>query len=421
MANPGDQVKVITEEKEFLGTLMPTKSEKTLFLKLENGYNLGIEKKKIKKIETLKSAVVSKKAVARVKPKQGLKNIVILYTAGTIASKVDYQTGGVVAQSSADELVQFVPELKGIANISTERICNVMSEDMRFDEYQVMVEVIKKHLDKDGLIIGHGTDTLAYTAAALSFALENLPIPVLIVGSQRSSDRASSDAAMHLICASQFITKTDFKGVAICMHHSSNDDVCAILPATKTRKMHTSRRDAFKAINAEPLALVDETGEVKWITPHQPPEGKLLVREKFSSKVGLLKMVPNFDTEMLEFATKKYEGIVIEGTGLGHMPTNTPENQDKYKMLERYIKNGGIVAIPSQCLNGRVHGTAYTNLRRLANIGCIFCEDMLPETAYIKLAWLLGNFKKEEARQLIAKNLRGEITDRSPYQEEFVE
>ncbi|MBS3106290.1 Glu-tRNA(Gln) amidotransferase subunit GatD, partial [Candidatus Woesearchaeota archaeon] len=257
MANPGDQVKVITEEKEFLGTLMPTKSEKTLFLKLENGYNLGIEKKKIKKIETLKSAVVSKKAVARVKPKQGLKNIVILYTGGTIASKVDYQTGGVVAQSSADELVQFVPELKGIANISTERICNVMSEDMRFDEYQVMVEVIKKHLDKDGLIIGHGTDTLAYTAAALSFALENLPIPVLIVGSQRSSDRASSDAAMHLICASQFITKTDFKGVAICMHHSSNDDVCAILPATKTRKMHTSRRDAFKAINAEPLALVD--------------------------------------------------------------------------------------------------------------------------------------------------------------------
>ncbi|MDO8481414.1 MAG: Glu-tRNA(Gln) amidotransferase subunit GatD [Nanoarchaeota archaeon] len=421
MANPGDLVKVVTSDKEFSGTLMPTKSDTTLFLKLENGYNLGIDKKKVKEVKTIKTTAPVRKESHSVKPRKGLKNIVILYTGGTIASKVDYTTGGVVAQSGADELLQFVPELKDIANVTTDRVCNVMSEDMSFAEYAQIIQGIQKHLDKDGIIIGHGTDTLTYTAAALAFALENLHLPILVIGSQRSSDRASSDAAMHLICASQFIAKTDFKGVAICMHHSSNDDVCAILPATKSRKMHTSRRDAFKAINSEPLALVDEKGTVKWISAHAAPEGKLWVREKFSPKAALLKMTPNFDTEMLEFATKRYDGIIVEATGLGNMPTNTPGNQDKYLMLEQYIKKGGIVGIASQCLNGRVHGTSYTNLRRLLNIGCVFCEDMLPETAYIKLAWLLGNFKKEDAQSLLAKNLRGEITDRSPYQEELME
>jgi len=123
---------------------------------------------------------------------------------------------------------------------------------------------------------------------------------------------------------------------------------------------------------------------------------------------------------LLEFLTQNFDAIVVEATGLGHMPTNTPENLKNYETLKKFIKNGGVVAITSQCLFGRVHPNVYANLRRLSSIGCIFCDDMLPETAFIKLSWLLGNYKKEEAKKLIDKNLRGEITKRTEYEEEFL-
>jgi glutamyl-tRNA(Gln) amidotransferase subunit D len=274
--------------------------------------------------------------------------------------------------------------------------------------------------------LGHGTDTLTFTAAALAFIFEKINIPVLIVGSQRSTDRGSTDGAMNLICAAEFITKTDFTGVAICMHNSSNDNKCAILPATKTRKMHTSRRDDFKAINHTPIALVDfKTRKIEFLKEDYKKKSKddeVIVKDKFCEDIGILETHPVMKHELFEFYAKNYKGFVLEGTGLGHAPTNLGENNLKnYEILKNYIKNGGIVAVTSQCLYGRVHPNVYTNLRRLSDIGCIFCEDMLPETAFIKLAWLLGNYPRDEAKKLMAKNLRGEITERSVYEEDFLE
>ena len=320
------------------------------------------------------------------------------------------------------------PELGNIANIETELVANMMSEDIMFSDYQKLANAIKKHTESgaDGIIIGHGTDTLAYTAAALSFMFEEINIPVLVVGSQRSTDRGSTDGAMNLICAAQFISKSDFTGVAVCMHNSSQDHKCAILPGTKTRKMHTSRRDAFKAINDSPIALIDyKTRKIEYLKKDYkkgPKNNKIILKEKFSDEVGLLKTHTNMKPELFEFFTKNYDAFIIEATGLGQAPTNLGnKNIKNHETLKSFIKNGGIVAITSQCIYGRVHPDVYTNLRRLSNIGCIFCEDMLPETAYIKLAWLLGNYDKEKAKKLINKNIRGEITERSPYKEEFLE
>jgi glutamyl-tRNA(Gln) amidotransferase subunit D len=254
---------------------------------------------------------------------------------------------------------------------------------------------------------------LGYSAAMLSFELENCSIPVLIVGAQRSSDRGSGDAAMNLICASTFITKTSFKGVAVCMHHSSNDDYCSIIAGTKVRKMHTSRRDAFKAINDTPIALVDyRTKEIKWIkdrATYETVDGRFELKDKIEEKVGLLKMHPFVtETELDFFRKEKYGGLVIEATGLGHTPIR--ENDSFIKAIKKLVDSGCVVAVTSQCLNGRVSPFVYTNLRKVASTGAIFCEDMLPETALMKLAWLLGNYSAKEAKQLIGKNLRGEIT-----------
>ncbi|MBD3313977.1 Glu-tRNA(Gln) amidotransferase subunit GatD [Candidatus Woesearchaeota archaeon] len=423
MAKPGERVRIEYDDKEAEGVLMLSQSDDSVFVKLDSGYNIGIDRSRIKEIRSL--GKVEKKDLAKKKPetKKGLKKIVVLHTGGTIASKVDYSTGGVIAKFSAEDLIGMFPELDEIANIETELIANMMSEDMRFSDHQKIAAAVRKHAEKgaDGIIIGHGTDTLGYTSASLAFMFDKINIPVMIVGSQRSSDRPSTDAAMNLICAARFIADSSFIGFAVCMHDSSSDDKCAILPATKTRKMHTSRRDAFRAINDDPIALVDyRSGNIEMMKDVKNDSEEIVLKDSMESSVALLKTHPNMDPAIFEFCAKQYRGMVLEVTGLGQAPTNLGEDHLKiHKILKDYIAKGGIVGITSQCIYGRVHPDIYTNCRRLADIGCIFLEDMLPETAFVKLAWLLGNHSTEEAKEMLAENLRGEITERTEFDKEF--
>ncbi|MDD3160223.1 MAG: Glu-tRNA(Gln) amidotransferase subunit GatD, partial [Candidatus ainarchaeum sp.] len=397
----GIKIEFDFENTHIIGWVMPSRSE-NLMIKLDSGYNAGFKIDKIKNIKLLgQTKKVSKAKTVEIKENKDLPTIALLHTGGTIASRVDYSSGGVYASFTVEDLAALFPELFTITNIQPELIENMMSEDMNKTHYQKISQAINTQLVNPkikGIIVGHGTDTLGYSAAILSFMLKNVNKPVLIVGSQRSSDRGSSDAAMNLISAAEFITKTNFKGVAVCMHNSTNDDCCAILPGTKTRKMHTSRRDAFKAINDTLIALVDyKNHEIKWIKNKlemEKSKGKFEFLNKFEEKVGLVKMHPGISEEIFDFY-KNYKGLIIEGTGLGH----TPIREDKFvKKILELIKSGCVVGMTSQCLYGRVHPNVYTNLRKLSEIGVIYCEDMLPETALMKLSWLLGNYSKEESK-----------------------
>ena len=424
----GDVVELATADSaQYSGTIIPSADSEALTLKLPSGYNVGIGTEKIKSIRKISPGkIVGKPRAVEIKKNPELPTIAILHTGGTLASRVNYSTGGVYAAFSPEDLITMFPELAQIANFEAKLISNIMSEDMRFSDYRKIVDVVANEIKRGvrGIIIGHGTDMLAYTSAALSFMLESLPIPVILVGAQRSSDRGSSDAAMNLLCAAEFIAKTDFAGVAICMHDSSDDGCCAILPAAKTRKMHTSRRDAFKAINDTAIAKVNyKTKEIAFLKKdyaksNPNAKSKLALKDKFEDVVGLIKIHPNMHAAEFEFYKKQnYRGLIIEATGLGHMPVGVNEENIKIrKAVQSLIKSGCIVAIASQCLYGRVHPTVYTNLRILSEMGAIYCEDMLPETAFIKLAWLLGNYKKREAEQLLARNLRGEITPRTEFE-----
>ena len=425
----GDMIKIIDKKKTYIGTLMP-KSELSakniIVLKLENGYNVGLEITKDTKIEIIKKSQTTtntKKQKIDINPKK--QTIAILHTGGTIASKVDYKTGAVSASFSPEDLLNMFPELKNIANFRSKLIANAFSENLQFAHYNMFIDSIVKEIKQgvDGIILTQGTDTIGYTAAALAFVLENVSIPILIVGAQKSSDRGSSDAAMNIICATQFITKTKFAGVAVCMHDTMNDTACAILPATKTRKMHTSRRDAFKPINLGKIATVDSVnGNVIFNTKNYETKNssKKLVVKKFKSvKVGILRAHPGLlDVELDTYINNNFDGLVIEGTGLGHLNVIAFDDESKsnelvFKKLEKFIASNGVVAMTSQAPYGRINMDVYSAGRKLITAGVLgnLC-DMLPETAYIKLAWLLSNYKLDDVKKLYGTNLRGEITTR---------
>ena len=422
MANPGDKVKVVRKKGAEEGIFVK-EDDNSVFIKLGSGYNIGIDKKDISKIEVIeKGKGLNIKHTKETKAKKGLPTISILHTGGTIASKVDYRTGAVVASFNPEDLVGMFPELAKIANIDSELVANMWSDDLRFKHFEVIAKAIEKHVKNgvDGIIIGIGTDNLAVAAAALRFVVQETPIPIIFVGAQRSSDRGSSDAGMNLICAAEFIVKSDFAGVAICMHDYTSDELCAILPACKTKKLHSSRRDAFKVVNDTPIAKIDyKTRKVELIGKincKKDPKRKLVVKPKFEENVGLLKIYINMIPEQFEFF-KGYKGLVIEGTGLGHTPGHVTGEENKihekiFPAIKKVIDSGCLVVMTSSTLFGRVNMNVYSKGVDLQNLGIIPGEDMLPETAFVKLAWLLANYPKEDAQDLIRENIKGEINER---------
>ncbi|AJF61631.1 TPA: Glu-tRNA(Gln) amidotransferase subunit GatD [Candidatus Woesearchaeota archaeon] len=423
---PGDRVEVTTKNEIFTGVVMPSpelSKTDSLILKLANGYNMGIAKKKIEKVKVLKKHTPAKGKKKKKESKKGLPVISILHTGGTIASKVDYQTGGVISRFTPEEILAQFPELGEMANINSRLMRNMWSEDMRFAHYNLMAKDVEKEVKKgvSGVIITHGTDTLHYSSAALAFMLEDLGIPVILVGAQRSSDRGSTDAGMNLICAARFILKSDFSGVAICMHGSISDDFCNILPAAKSRKLHTSRRDAFKPVNASVIARVYYGGDrIEFLKKDYKIRGygDLKVRlMKPDIKVGILKAHPNMYAEEIEFYSG-FDGLVLEGTGLGQMPVSeideyTKEHTKIFKAIKKLVDDGTVVAMSPQTIYGKLQMNVYAPARQLQTVGVLGnYSDMTPETTFIKLAWLLSNYSKKETKELLTKNLRGEINER---------
>jgi glutamyl-tRNA(Gln) amidotransferase subunit D len=414
----GDRIRIIKEGIICEGILMPStefSSKDIIIVKLPNGYNVGIS------VEGAKVEIVEKRAV-KIEPEKEEKislikgkdkaKISLVSTGGTIASKVEYETGAVRPAINADELIEMVPELLQFGDLEVIDLFRLLSEDMTFSHWSKIAEVVAQVIRNGarGVIIAHGTDTMTYTAAALAFALRKLPVTVSMVGAQRSSDRPSSDAALNLKAAAIAASKAPFGEVTIVMHGYTSDSYALVHRGVKVRKMHSSRRDAFQSINDVPLAKVLlPKGELKLLTNRYIPRSDLDALElmpRFESKVALVKTYPGFACDMIDFLVDKgYRGIVLEGTGLGHIP------QRCIKSVRRAIESDIIVAMTTQTLFGRVNMKVYTNGRKLIEAGVISGEDMLPEVAYVKLSWLLGNYDTETARKLFQRNLVNEINE----------
>ncbi|HJW98272.1 MAG TPA: Glu-tRNA(Gln) amidotransferase subunit GatD, partial [Candidatus Bathyarchaeia archaeon] len=322
-AEIGDVVRITKEDEVCEGILIPRSEygdETHLVIKLKNGYNIGItvtENTTIEKIGEGQKPAFAPPPIPEQKP--GLPKVAIISTGGTIASRVDYRTGGVRPALTANDLYSVVPELAGIAEIETQILLSLFSENITPNDWTEIAQSTAKHIlnGVSGVVLAHGTDTMGYTSAALSFALQNLPVPVVIVGSQRSADRPSSDAATNLVGAVLTASKAPFAEVTVAMHETTSDNCIAIHRGTKVRKLHTSRRDAFKSVNTTPIARV-ENQQISMLTDNYSKRNlsrKLTVMTNFEERVALIKSFPGMDPSIIDFYTdRSYKGIVLEGT-----------------------------------------------------------------------------------------------------------
>lgn len=404
---PGDLVRCTVAGCTLEGTYI-TDREGMAVIKMGNGYNIGVFPEDCTLLEHHMPQEPSKSEVTQ---DPGLPALSIVSTGGTIASRIDYRTGAVTSQFDAADILRAIPGLRSIAKYQTRKLYTILSENMTPSIWQELARAVYEEIADGarGVIVSHGTDTMAYSSAALSFMLDT-PVPVVCVGSQRSADRPSSDNAMNALCSASTAV-SDLGEVVVVMHENTGDDRCAIHRGTRVRKMHTSRRDAFRSMGMTPLGYVDYPSLAVHLSAaavrrdaYEPA-----LRDRLEPRCGLLTFYPGMPADMIE-AYEGWKGLVIAGSGLGHVSSNlVPAIRD-------LVKQGTLVVMTSQCLHGRVCDRVYDTGRDLLKAGVVEGEDMLPETALVKLMWVLGNESDmEKACHMMQENLKGEYSRRSPH------
>ena len=409
-----DIVHIKTEKGEHEGIILPRSeysSPQFIEIKLKNNYNVGIKASDINEIKKIGKREATYKIPEKIFPHNAnLPELKLFGTGGTVASRLDYTTGAVIPSFTPGELYSSVPELAEICNLDCEIVFEILSENMELTHWQKLAEKVKGAANSgvEGIMIGHGTDTMSFTSAALSFMLKDLSIPVVLVGSQRSSDRPSSDAALNLINAA-VVAGSDIAEVVLTMLGSSSHDYGLIHRGTLVRKMHTSARNTFRTINSIPLGMI-QNRKIKMFNDEYRKRSKIETQAltKFEKKIALIYTYPEIDTKLIDFYIDKgYKGIVFAGTGLGHLPTTL------YKSLERAIQEDITILMTSQALHGFVGMNVYSTGRELQNLGVIPGKNLLPEVAYVKLGWVLGQTNNPtEIKNLLLKNIAGEFIDR---------
>lgn len=401
----GDLVKCTLQGCSCEGTYITTRDGMAT-VKLTSGYNIGVPEENLTKTG---SSEMAETHASEVTQDTTLPKISIVSTGGTIASKIDYRTGAVTSQFRATDILNAIPGLATLAQFSAVQLCNILSENMTPAIWQQLARAIFGEIKAgaQGVLVTHGTDTMAYSAAAIRFMVKT-PVPVVFVGSQRSADRPSSDNVMNGMCAAK-TALSDLGEVVVVMHGTTSDDACAIHRGTRVRKMHTSRRDAFQTIGDGVIGSVTYPSLEVSLASHAVKRGSCEpeLKDTLEEKCAIVWYYPGMDPAVLS-AWNGYKGIVLAGTGLGHAGT------DVIARIREMSAAGTTFVMTSQCLNGRVCDRVYDTGRDLLAAGVIEGEDMLPEVALVKLMWVLGNSSSlAEARMMMTQNLAGEINRRS--------
>ena len=411
----GDTVLIEKSEDESYTGILLDRSENAsdgyVVLKLDSGYNLGINinDASIKLIEKGDKPKIGYDDV-EIEYDDSKMDISIISTGGTVSSIIDYKTGAVHPSFTAGDLLRANPELLDLANYDVKALYNILSENMKPEYWSKAAKSIADDISSgsDGVVVAHGTDTMHYTSAALSFMLKS-PVPIVLTGSQRSSDRPSTDTFINLY-NSVIAAKSDIAEVMVCMHEGLDDSVCSLHNGTKVRKMHTSRRDTFRSIDCEPIAQLTH-GNLKVNVDDYCKRGdvELSLDNDVEEKTCLIKSFPGITSELIDYHIDSgFKGIVLEGTGLGHVPENLIPS------LERAYDEGIAVVMTSQCLYGTVNMNVYSTGRQLVNANVISGGDMLPETAYVKLAWALGQSDNlDDVKDTMTTNIAGELSESS--------
>jgi glutamyl-tRNA(Gln) amidotransferase subunit D len=422
-----DEVEIVRNGSSLRGVILPRGElvdPNFISLKLSTGYNIGFNIEGIQNVKKISHI----RGEYRIPKTDFIQNnrlpfIPIIGCGGTIASRLDYQTGGTIPALTPEELLSSFPEIAELAQIETSLLFDVLSENISFEHYsKILTEIESQFKSKkpNGIVLTHGTDTMAFTAAALSFAILNPPFPIVLTGSQRSSDRPSSDSFLNLYNSVLYAASPHaMKKVVVIMHENSSNTSCAIHLGTRVRKMHSSRRNAFKTIGTEPLGRIVD-GEIEYSNYKETQldnssfkDNRVEIKKKFEDKVGLIYHYPGIKSGVLDhYIEAGYKGIVFAGTGLGHVSSNL------IPLIEKATENGIITVMTTQCIYGYTSLSVYESGRRLQRAGIVPVFNMLPEVAYVKLAFLLGNYSEtKKIKELMKQNLKGEILTREKFHE----
>lgn len=403
----------------FEGVLLPRSvhtSDDYLTLKVDTGYNIGTQLPDDATIKEIGYRSGDYKIPEKkIEMNPDLPNVTLLGTGGTVASRLDYRTGAVLPAFTPSELFSAVPELIEICNLTPKTLYKILSENFCTEYWIKTAEAVAKEIESgaEGVIIGHGTDTMAYSGSALSFFFQNLPIPVVIVGSQRSSDRPSSDGPINIINATTLAAYSDLAEVVVVMHGSTSDNYDLIHRAVRVRKMHSARRDTFRTIADTPLGMIKDRNITffKNDVRRRGSKEDFHLDTKMDERVTMLYFYPGMDPDIMDaIIDKGYHGVVIIGTGLGHV------GKPMYSALERAQEEGIPVVITVQPLFGYTHLRVYETGRDMLARGVIEGRNMLPEAALPKLCWALGHTRDvEEVRKIMETNIAGEMTNRELY------
>ena len=412
-------VDIETTKGTFSGIILPrseTADEHHVVLKMQTGYNFGVHVDNIISAKETSYKEINYKIPEKEFPKDKKKpNITLLGTGGTIASRLDYRTGAVIPAFTPGELYGAVPELADVCNLTTKKLYGVFSENMGPEQYKGLAVAIGEEIKNgvDGIVIGHGTDTMHHTSAALSFMVQDSPVPIVLVGSQRSSDRPSSDAALNLISATKTAAYCDIAEVMVCMFGPTSDQYDLLHPGTRVRKMHSSYRSTFRTLSETPLAIVhkDRFEYLHKDYKKRRNDKDVKIIPEFEEKVSIVYYYPNMQPDIIDSLVENgYKGIVIAGTGLGHV------NKPLYAALERANKKGVAVVMTVQTLWGYVQMYVYETGREILKLGVIPCDNMLPEAAYVKLGWVLAQTQDlDKVREMMTTPIAREITEREPH------
>jgi glutamyl-tRNA(Gln) amidotransferase subunit D len=402
----------------FEGVILPrseTLDDEHVVIKLRNGYNVGLH---VDRVRTMRE-VGYKEAVYRIPEKEfpsrpQLPRVTLLGTGGTIASRLDYRTGAVIPAFTPGELYGAVPELADVANLTTKKLFGVFSENMAKAQYVALAEAVVREIEEgvDGIVVGHGTDTMGHTAAILSFMVQETPVPIVMVGSQRSSDRPSSDAALNLIHAVRAAGQGEAAEVVICMFGPTSDQYALLHRGTRCRKMHSSYRSTFRTVGDIPLAMVGD--DFTYLTRdfrRRDPARRPVLDTAYEDRTTILYYYPGMKPDLVDALVEKgYRGIVIAGTGLGHV------NKPLYPALERAVRAGVHVVMTVQTLWGYAQMYVYDTGRDLLDLGIVPLDNMLPETALMKLSWVLGRTDDHaEVLRRMRHPVARETTEREPH------
>ncbi|MBM4161067.1 MAG: Glu-tRNA(Gln) amidotransferase subunit GatD [Ignavibacteria bacterium] len=411
-------VEIRTDRGTYTGIILPrseTADPHHIVLKLRVGYNIGIAARRIRSITIQGRKEAHYKIPEKEFPYDPKRPLVkLLGTGGTIASRLDYRTGAVIPAFSPGELYGSVPELADICNLETEKLYGVFSENMAPEQWRGTAEAIGREIRRgvQGIVIGHGTDTMHHTAAILSFMVQNSPIPIVMVGSQRSSDRPSSDAAFNLMHSVKAAAESDLAEIMVCMFGPTSDMYGLLHRGTRVRKMHSSYRSTFRTIGDIPLAMVSR----EKITPlthdykRRRSDRNVVINTAFEELVSIVYYYPNMRPDIIDsLIDNGYKGIVIAGTGLGHV------NKPLYPALRRAQEKNIAVYMTVQTLWGYVQMYVYDTGRDMMELGVVPMANMLPEVAYVKLGWALGQTNDlAKVREIMFTPIAGEITEREP-------